>query len=483
MDIILYLLQYIQYQHQQICWFLNFICRCIPLKQWAYEDSHSPKYQKYTVDKLPVIKTFFKQDWQFLLEYYYWKYKIKLKPVQRRNGRTIPDDTKCPLCGAPHHYIYDNNGGNGQYQCKVCGQTFSSAEQVSKPIRLTCPYCGHTLVPKKDRKFFRIHKCVNPKCSFYLHNLKNVDKEHLDEPYGKNKYKLHYIYREFTVDFFRMDLNSLPKNASSLKFTKNNAHIMSLCLTLHVNLQLSLRKTAQAMYELYGIRISHQQVANYARTAAAVIKPFVDNYDYKASNTMVADETYIKVRGVKAYVWFIMDAVSRSILGYQVSMDRTVGPCILAMRKAFRHFNKLPENFQFIADGYSVYVLAAIQFLQEFGEDFHFNITQVIGLTNDDEVSKEFRPFKQLVERLNRSFKSTYRVSCGYDNEAGADYNVSLWVAYYNFLRPHQSNGYRVLNQIDILENADNMPGKWQLLIYLGQQTILKMQAENTVCS
>ena len=34
MDIILYLLQLIQYQHKQICWLLNFICRYIPLKQW-----------------------------------------------------------------------------------------------------------------------------------------------------------------------------------------------------------------------------------------------------------------------------------------------------------------------------------------------------------------------------------------------------------------------------------------------------------------
>ena len=137
---------------------------------------------------------------------------------------------------------------------------------------------------------------------------------------------------------------------------------MSICLTFHVNLQLSLRKTAQALNDLYGIEISHQQVANYARTAALVIKPFVDNYDYKASNTMVADETYIKVRGIKGYVWFIIDAVSRSILGYQVSDNRSVGPCILAMRMAFRHLKELPENFRFIADGYTAYPLAAQQF-------------------------------------------------------------------------------------------------------------------------
>ena len=77
------------------------------------------------------------------------------------------------------------------------------------------------------------------------------------------------------------------------------------------------RKTAQALYDLYGIRISHQQVANYARTAAIVIKPFVDHYEYPKSSIFTADETYIKVRGIKGYLWFIMDAASRSILGYQ----------------------------------------------------------------------------------------------------------------------------------------------------------------------
>ena len=458
MDIIQYLLSFIQYQHQQICWLLNFICRYIPLKQWAFDDSHSPKYQKSKVDELPVIKTFFKQDWQFILEYYQWKYHKPLKPVQRRNGRCIPEDTVCPLCGAPHHFIYDNNGGNGQYQCKVCGHTFSTGDSTTTPMRFLCPHCGHTLVPKKDRKFFRKHKCVDPKCPYYLYNLAKVERKDLKEEHGKTKYKLHYIYREFTVDFFPMDLNSLPKNASSLKFSKHNAHVMSLCLTLHINLGLSLRKTSQALKDLYNISISHQQISNYCKTAAVCIKPFVDHYDYKTGDVFTADETYIKVRGIKAYIWFIMDAASRSIIGYQVSDNWSVGPCILAMRMAFRHLTELPKNFK-------------------------FSITQVIGLTNDDEVSKEFRPYKQMIERLNRTYKTSYRITNGFDNYEGANYGLALWVAYYNFLRPHKHNHYQVLNEVDLLNGADNMPGKWQFLIFLGQQTILTLQAEGSNCS
>ena len=205
MDIILYLLQFIQYQHKQICWLLNFICRYIPLKQWAFDDSHSPKYQKFKIDKLPKI-------------------------------------------------IY---------------------------------------------------------------------------------------YEKWDYNDYIMDLNSLPKHASSLKFTKHDQHVMSLCLTYRVNLGLSLRKTAQALKDIHGITISHQQVANYCKTASVCIKPFVDNYDYKTGKVFTADETYIKIRGVKTYIWFIMDAAKRSIIGYQVSDNRGVGPCILAMRMAFRHLKEL----------------------------------------------------------------------------------------------------------------------------------------------
>ena len=41
-------------------------------------------------------------------------------------------------------------------------------------------------------------------------------------------------------------------------------------------------------------------------------------------------------------------------------------------------------------------------------------------------------------------------------------------------------NKYKVLNEVEMLQGAGNMPGKWQLLIFLGQQTILNMQKNNT---
>lgn len=140
-NIILYLLNIIQEQYQQICWLILFICRYIPLKQWAHDELHSPKYQKFLTDKLPIIKLFIKQDWQFWNEYYRLRYDKAVKPVKPHKGKPhhVPADTVCPLCGAPHEYLYDNSGGSGHFKCKICGQTFVNGEKVATPLKFQCP--------------------------------------------------------------------------------------------------------------------------------------------------------------------------------------------------------------------------------------------------------------------------------------------------------------------------------------------------------
>jgi hypothetical protein len=77
----------------------------------------------------------------------------------------------------------------------------------------------------------------------------------------------------------------------------------------------------------------------------------------------------------------------------------------LAMRRAFAHFADFPgKALKFIADGYSVYKLARLQFQMQ---DTDFDVTQVIGVTN------------------------------GYDTFVGADSHVAVFITYYNFLRTH----------------------------------------------
>ena len=109
MDIILYLLHYIQYQQRIIHYLFSFLCRYIPLKQWAFDDSHSPKYQKFKTDALPLI-TDFRQGWSYkeLIPYFENRYGKKIRPITRRSQWKIaavlvvmPQSLSCTKTMAP----------------------------------------------------------------------------------------------------------------------------------------------------------------------------------------------------------------------------------------------------------------------------------------------------------------------------------------------------------------------------------------------
>ena len=80
------------------------------------DKSSDEKYRLFKVDEQPIIEPFVK------LEMKDYKQLIKdknIKPVKRRNGKNITIDVKCPCCGAPKEYLYDNTGKQNQFECKV----------------------------------------------------------------------------------------------------------------------------------------------------------------------------------------------------------------------------------------------------------------------------------------------------------------------------------------------------------------------------
>ena len=102
MNIILYLLQIIHQLYQQNCWLINFICKYIPLKQWAFDDAHSPKYQKFKIDKLPIVEEPLpKLKWKKIIAEYPTSHNGKfLKPIRRKTDPHLSKNCKCPRCDA-----------------------------------------------------------------------------------------------------------------------------------------------------------------------------------------------------------------------------------------------------------------------------------------------------------------------------------------------------------------------------------------------
>lgn len=135
------------------------------------------EYQKLQVDEQPIFEIPQRLDYKILLAAYQDKHHKELKPVnQRKNRPSFNQDVMCPRCSAPHNYLYDNNGGRGQFSCKVCKTNFNPKNYYQKSVVFKCPHCSANLERIKDRKDFHIHKCRNDKCSFYTKNLNSMIK-------------------------------------------------------------------------------------------------------------------------------------------------------------------------------------------------------------------------------------------------------------------------------------------------------------------
>ncbi|APM41134.1 transposase [Clostridium kluyveri] len=462
-----FLVKYIIYLHNMInLLFILLVGK--PMFTPASDEPVKKEYRKLQVDKIPIFEIPEKLDYKVLLHNYFESHKKELTPVKPRKNKTIiPKEVKCPKCGAPHQYLYDNNGGRGQYLCKVCNTVFNPKNYFQKSVILKCPYCGKTLEKIKTRKDFYVHKCKNDECDFYKTNLASMTKkEREDFKNNPHNYKVRYITREFTFDYKPFSSKSPVKSKISLPKIMVSSHTLGLIMSYYVNYHMSSRQTASIMRDIHGIKISHQTVLNYADAVSHVVKPFVDNYNYELSNSFCGDETYIKVNGKWQYIFFFFDSVKKIILSYRVSPNRDTLSAVEALDDVLSKLKDIPKKLNFIVDGNPIYLLAQHFFASE---DINFDITQVIGLTNNDDVSKEYRPLKQIIERLNRTFKGSYRTTCGFNSSDGSIAFVTLFAAYFNFLRTHSTLNHKVPVQIPVLQSLQTMPARWCKLVELAQ--------------
>ncbi|MCL2320855.1 MAG: DDE-type integrase/transposase/recombinase [Oscillospiraceae bacterium] len=480
-NIITNLLVLLQVQ-QKIISILFVLVTCKSPKSKHFDKCDNVPYRKLIIDRMPVFDTTTKRlDYTQLLNDYFTNTGKHLKPVSRNSDAkfTVPEDLVCTHCGAPSEYLILHKSETFQYRCKVCKRSFVHKPFAPKQPVFRCPYCGKALVRIKERSCFYIWKCVSLDCSFYKDNFNNLSKKEKEVFKLKpENYKLHYLYREFTTEFLPLSSQQnyeMPSGCLSKIYS--SSHTLGLILTYNINYGLSARATASILYDVHGLKISHQTVINYRNQVAPIVKPFLDNYPYEISSSIAGDETYIRVVGKWNYIFFFVDTIRKTILSYHTSPNRDTESAIIAINYVLSKFKNIPQDLAFTVDGNPIYLLAQYWFSQH---NINFDIHQVIGLTNDDEISKEFRPFKQAIERHNRSFKSNARSSHGFGSPYGSVAYVALFCTYFNFLRPHMALDYNVPVPIEEVQKQPHMPAKWLKLIELSQQYILQHQLHQT---
>lgn len=213
---------------------------------------------------------------------------------------------------------------------------------------------------------------------------------------------------------------------------------------------------------MYNIPISHQTVLNYAEAAAYYCHIFNLKYKGNIDDIQAGDETYIKINAVNNYTFFFISSKKKSISAYHVDNNRGVKPATIAMLEANRTAGQ-NQNITFITDGNPSY-LAGLHYLNN-TLNTKIKHHKVIGLNNLDSESETFREFKQIIERLNGTYKYHMRAARGFKSMNGAVALTTLFVTYYNFLRPHSSLNYKTPIVVPELNLSETIQSKWYRVI------------------
>lgn len=436
-----------------------------------------PQYRNFSVDPLaPLIEpqrvpepSAPSKEYRELLAAYQKEHGKPLLPVRQRAGSPgVSERIVCPSCQAPHEYLYYNDGNKRtQLLCKVCRELFPVEKRFrrGKKTRYYCPYCQHALFAWKQRKEVTIYKCCNDRCPFRIQrSAKLNEKERALLPRRSSQFKLCYQYREYHYRPEELSHSSPEEPAVDLAKVHRAPDIVGLVLTFYVSFALSARKTASVLRNVFTVPVSYQTVLNYAAAAAFYVQSFNLAHKGPIDEISAGDETYIKILGKQHYVFLFISSPSLKITAYHVADSRETLPAIIAMKEAVRTA-EAGQTVILVTDGNPSYP-AGIHFLNaQRGRNLAHR--KVIGLQNLDSESEAYRPYKQLIERLNRTFKYHVRPACGFASLSGAVALVTLFVTHYNFLRPHMSLQYRTPIELPELEGIATLQGKWAKILSL----------------
>jgi putative transposase len=140
-------------------------------------------------------------------------------------------------------------------------------------------------------------------------------------------------------------------------------------------------------------------------------------------NEWVSDETVLKIGGSQLWLWDIIDTHSRMLLASRLTRSRTTQDAQILIDRAVKMAGKQPKTV--LTDKLPSYLDVS------YGKDTEHVQGSPFSTTDGESTSK--------IERWHGTLKSRTKVMRGLKNfETALDF-TQAYLAYYNFLRPHES--------------------------------------------
>lgn len=314
--------------------------------------------------------------------------------------------TKCPKCNSHLLYKYGkDNSGNQKYQCRSCLHQFAPERVQKQRGRKSvknyppCPRCGKGSFVHHDYDHYTNYRCNDKKCNHSFFAVKP------------------------TV--------ALPPSMSKLvgksdfKRLRHPVQLVISALTMFYIGKSSFRNIAFMLNMLYNIKVSHVTISNWCKKFAPLFNnialSLMPSMDFN-SDEWHTDETVVKIEGRKYYLWFIIDSETRFVLGFHLSPYRN-SPQAFALLNSVKALGK-PKTI--VSDRYSAYKVPVKAV---------FDVEHIRVESFRDAVSNN------LIEAFNKQFKAWYKTKQGFNSFDSANNLISMFVFFFNFIRPHSALG------------------------------------------
>ncbi len=308
----------------------------------------------------------------------------------------------CPKCNNSHSfYRYGKDkDGNQKYQCRKCHHQFVPLRPRSEKNHKypACPMCGKASFLHHDHEHYSNYRCCDKRCnhSFFAPKPAAIAAPSLSSLVGKENFK-------------RM---------------RYPVHIIIAALSMFYLGKNSFRNIALILHTAFNIKVSHTSVSNWCREFAPLFHnislELIPMLDFN-SDEWHTDETVVKIAGIKHYIWFIVDSETRFVLGFHLSPHRD-SPQAFTLLNSVKDLGK-PKTI--VSDRYSAY---KVPVKAVFDDVRHIRVESF-----KDAISNN------LIESFNHQFKAWYKTKQGFHSYQSANNLISMFVFFFNFVRPHSA--------------------------------------------
>lgn len=173
----------------------------------------------------------------------------------------------------------------------------------------------------------------------------------------------------------------------------------------------SFRNISLILKTAFNIKVSHTTISNRCVKFAPMFDDMriqlVSLLDLN-SDEWHADETVVKIAGVKHYIWFIIDSETRFVIGFHLSPHRDSPQAVSLFSEAV----KLGKPSAVVSDRYSAYKVPVKSI---FDGAKHIRVQSF-----KDDISNN------LIECFNKQFKAWYKTKQGFSSFESANNLISI---------------------------------------------------------